>query len=212
MRKIVSLAAIAALVAPILSGCAAQNGGIREHQGAAIGAGTGAVGGAVVGGLLGRKARRGRRRAAGRARRRTGRQLPRPAGEKPRGYETRPHGVHPGQGYAPQDRAGADDPRLGRPGRHGRDPADLRRPHPAGRRHGSRAGDPRNPLQRHQGGGSLGRHRARGRTPGAPSSPSRSPGTPVRGTTASSPRWRRAEVGRTSRRSRSACTDEDNPQ
>ena len=53
MRKIVSLAAIAALVAPILSGCAAQNGGIREHQGAAIGAGTGAVGGAVVGGLLG---------------------------------------------------------------------------------------------------------------------------------------------------------------
>jgi hypothetical protein len=53
MRKIVSLAAIAALVVPILSGCAAQNGGMREHQGAAIGAGTGAVGGAVVGGLLG---------------------------------------------------------------------------------------------------------------------------------------------------------------
>ncbi|MGE5283475.1 MAG: glycine zipper domain-containing protein [Actinomycetota bacterium] len=53
MRKIVSLAAIAALFVPILSGCAAQNGGIREHQGAAIGAGTGAVGGAVVGGLLG---------------------------------------------------------------------------------------------------------------------------------------------------------------
>lgn len=53
MRKIVSLAAIAALVAPILAGCAAQNGGMREHQGAAIGAGTGAVGGAVVGGLLG---------------------------------------------------------------------------------------------------------------------------------------------------------------
>lgn len=53
MRKIVSIAAIAALVVPILSGCAAQNGGIREHQGAAIGAGTGAVGGAVVGGLLG---------------------------------------------------------------------------------------------------------------------------------------------------------------
>ena len=53
MRKFVSLAAIAALVVPVLSGCAAQNGGIREHQGAAIGAGTGAVGGAVVGGLLG---------------------------------------------------------------------------------------------------------------------------------------------------------------
>jgi hypothetical protein len=53
MRKIVSLAAIAALVVPILSGCAAQNGGMRGHQGAAIGAGTGAVGGAVVGGLLG---------------------------------------------------------------------------------------------------------------------------------------------------------------
>jgi hypothetical protein len=53
MRKIVSLAAIAALVVPFLSGCAAQNGGMREHQGAAIGAGTGAVGGAVVGGLLG---------------------------------------------------------------------------------------------------------------------------------------------------------------
>jgi hypothetical protein len=53
MRKIVSLAVIAALVVPILAGCAAQNGGMREHQGAAIGAGTGAVGGAVVGGLLG---------------------------------------------------------------------------------------------------------------------------------------------------------------
>lgn len=55
MRKIVSLVAIAALFVPILSGCAAQNGGIREHQGAAVGTGTGAVGGAVVGGLLGGK-------------------------------------------------------------------------------------------------------------------------------------------------------------
>jgi hypothetical protein len=53
MRKFVSLAAIAALFVPNLSGCAAQNGGMREHRGAAIGAGTGAVGGAVVGGLLG---------------------------------------------------------------------------------------------------------------------------------------------------------------
>jgi hypothetical protein len=53
MRKIVSVAAIAALFLSILSGCAAQNGGMREHQGAAVGAGTGAVGGAVVGGLLG---------------------------------------------------------------------------------------------------------------------------------------------------------------
>ena len=53
MRKIVSLAAIAALFLSILSGCAAQNEGTREHQGAAIGGGTGAVGGAVVGGLLG---------------------------------------------------------------------------------------------------------------------------------------------------------------
>jgi len=53
MRKIVSLAAIAALFVSILTGCAAQNGGMREHKGAAIGAGTGAVGGAVVGGLLG---------------------------------------------------------------------------------------------------------------------------------------------------------------
>jgi hypothetical protein len=53
MRKIVSLAAIAALFVPILSGCASQNGGMREHKGATIGAGTGAVGGAVVGGLLG---------------------------------------------------------------------------------------------------------------------------------------------------------------
>ncbi|HEX7523347.1 MAG TPA: YMGG-like glycine zipper-containing protein [Candidatus Deferrimicrobium sp.] len=53
MRKIVSLAAIAALFMSILSGCAAQNEGLREHQGAAVGAGTGAVGGAVVGGLLG---------------------------------------------------------------------------------------------------------------------------------------------------------------
>jgi len=55
MRKIVSLAAVAALFLPILSGCAAQTGGMREHQGAAVGAGTGAVGGAVVGGLLGGK-------------------------------------------------------------------------------------------------------------------------------------------------------------
>jgi len=53
MRKIVSLAAIAALFMSILPGCAARNGGMREHQGAAVGAGTGAVGGAVVGGLLG---------------------------------------------------------------------------------------------------------------------------------------------------------------
>jgi hypothetical protein len=55
MRKIVSLAAIAALSMSILSGCAAQNGGLREPQGAAVGAGAGAVGGAVVGGLLGGK-------------------------------------------------------------------------------------------------------------------------------------------------------------
>ncbi len=55
MRKIVSLAAIAALFVAILSGCASQNGGMREHRGAAVGAGTGAVGGAVVGGLLGGK-------------------------------------------------------------------------------------------------------------------------------------------------------------
>jgi hypothetical protein len=55
MRKIVSLAAIAALFVPILSGCAAPHEGMRDHQGAAIGAGTGAVGGAVVGGILGGK-------------------------------------------------------------------------------------------------------------------------------------------------------------
>jgi hypothetical protein len=53
MRKIVSVAAIAALFLSILSGCAARNSGRQEHQGAAVGAGTGAVGGAVVGGLLG---------------------------------------------------------------------------------------------------------------------------------------------------------------
>ena len=55
MRKIVSLAAIAALFVAILSGCAAQNGAMREHQGAAVGAGAGAVSGAVVGGLIGGK-------------------------------------------------------------------------------------------------------------------------------------------------------------
>ena len=55
MRKIVSLGAITVLLVSILSGCAAQNGGMREHRGAAVGAGTGAVGGAVVGGLLGGK-------------------------------------------------------------------------------------------------------------------------------------------------------------
>ena len=55
MRTIVSLGVIAALFVSILSGCAAQNGGIREHQGAAVGAGAGAVGGAVVGGLIGGK-------------------------------------------------------------------------------------------------------------------------------------------------------------
>jgi YMGG-like Gly-zipper len=53
MRKFVGLGVIAALFLSILSGCAAQNGGMREHQGAAVGAGTGAVGGAVVGGILG---------------------------------------------------------------------------------------------------------------------------------------------------------------
>jgi len=53
MRKFVSLGLIAALFVSILSGCAAQSGGMREHQGAAVGAGAGAVGGAVVGGLLG---------------------------------------------------------------------------------------------------------------------------------------------------------------
>ena len=53
MRRFVSLGLIAALFVSILSGCAAQNEGMREHQGAVIGAGTGAVGGAVVGGLLG---------------------------------------------------------------------------------------------------------------------------------------------------------------
>jgi hypothetical protein len=55
MRKIVSLGVIATLFVSTLSGCAAQNGGVREHQGAAVGAGAGAVGGAVVGGLLGGK-------------------------------------------------------------------------------------------------------------------------------------------------------------
>ncbi len=55
MRKFVSLGLIAALFLSILSGCAAQSGGVREHQGAAVGAGAGAVGGAVVGGLLGGK-------------------------------------------------------------------------------------------------------------------------------------------------------------
>ncbi|MCP2501050.1 MAG: hypothetical protein NCA08_05740 [Deltaproteobacteria bacterium] len=55
MRTIVSLGVIAALFVSVLSGCAAQNGGIREHQGAAVGAGAGAVGGAVVGGLIGGK-------------------------------------------------------------------------------------------------------------------------------------------------------------
>lgn len=55
MRKIVSFAAAAALFASLFAGCAAQDGTLREHRGAAIGAGTGAVGGAVVGGLLGGK-------------------------------------------------------------------------------------------------------------------------------------------------------------
>ena len=55
MRTIVTFGVIAALFVSILPGCAAQNGGMREHKGAAVGAGTGAVGGAVVGGLLGGK-------------------------------------------------------------------------------------------------------------------------------------------------------------
>jgi len=55
MRTIVTFGVIAALFASILPGCATQNGGMREHKGAAVGAGTGAVGGAVVGGLLGGK-------------------------------------------------------------------------------------------------------------------------------------------------------------
>ena len=55
MRNIVIFGVIAALFVSILPGCATQNGGMREHKGAAVGAGTGAVGGAVVGGLLGGK-------------------------------------------------------------------------------------------------------------------------------------------------------------
>ena len=55
MRNIVTFGVIAALFVSILPGCATQNGGMREHKGAAVGAGTGAVGGAVVGGLLGGK-------------------------------------------------------------------------------------------------------------------------------------------------------------
>ncbi|GAB4242965.1 MAG: hypothetical protein OHK0028_21530 [Deltaproteobacteria bacterium] len=55
MRKIASVAAVAALFVSLLSGCASQDPMLREHKGAAIGAGTGAVGGAVVGGLLGGK-------------------------------------------------------------------------------------------------------------------------------------------------------------
>ena len=55
MRNIVIFGVITALFVSILPGCAAQNGGVREHKGAAVGAGTGAVGGAVVGGLLGGK-------------------------------------------------------------------------------------------------------------------------------------------------------------
>jgi len=55
MRTIVGLGVIAALFVSILSGCATQNGGIREHKGAAVGVGAGAVGGAVVGGLIGGK-------------------------------------------------------------------------------------------------------------------------------------------------------------
>jgi len=162
MRKIVSLAAIAALFMSILSGCAAQNGGYgstrgrpsrRDRGGRRRGRRRAAR----------RKARRGRRRAARRARRRAGRQLLRRAGEKSRGDAARSHGVQRGQGNTPQDRAGAHQPPHGRPGRHRGDPSDLRRPHPAGGRDGPRAGEPRDPLRGQQGRGGFGRHRARGR-------------------------------------------------
>ena len=205
MRKIVSLAAIAALFVSILSGCAAQNGGMREHQGAAIGAGTGAVGGAVVGGLLG-----GRRGAV------AGGLLGALAGGLVGNYhdQREKNLAETRRAYTEYNAAKGTrlkiervrtNPHDGRPGRHRGDPADLRRPHPAGRRDGPRTGEPRDPLQRRQGGGGLRSTSSAREAPGAPSSPSRSPGTPVRGTTASSPRWSRAEGARISRRSRSAC-------
>jgi hypothetical protein len=55
MRKTAALSLIAALLVPLLAGCATTNGGLQEHKGAAVGAGAGAVGGAVIGGLVGGK-------------------------------------------------------------------------------------------------------------------------------------------------------------
>ncbi len=55
MRKTVCLALVAALLLPVLQGCATTNQGAREHEGAVVGAGAGAVGGAVIGGLVGGK-------------------------------------------------------------------------------------------------------------------------------------------------------------
>jgi hypothetical protein len=55
MRKAIGFALIAALMLPILSGCASTDQGLREHRGATVGAGAGAVGGAVIGGLVGGK-------------------------------------------------------------------------------------------------------------------------------------------------------------
>lgn len=55
MRKTAALSLIAALLVPLLAGCATTNGGLQEHKGAAVGAGAGAVGGAVIGGLMGGK-------------------------------------------------------------------------------------------------------------------------------------------------------------
>jgi Glycine zipper len=53
MRKTFGVVLIAVLIVGALSGCAANNQGLREHKGAAVGAGAGAVGGAVIGGLVG---------------------------------------------------------------------------------------------------------------------------------------------------------------
>jgi len=55
MRKTVCLALIAALLAPVLPGCATTDQGLRDHRGAVTGAGAGAVGGAIIGGLVGGK-------------------------------------------------------------------------------------------------------------------------------------------------------------
>ena len=191
MRTIVGLGVIAALFVSILSGCAAQNGGIREHQGAAVGAGAGAVGGAVVGGLIGGK--RGAV-AGGLLGALAGGLLGNYHDEREKNLaETRR--AHTEYDAAKGTRLKIEQVRAIPPTAAPGDTVEIQLTYAVL----TPREDVMVPVRENReilfGGSKVGRPRSTSSArvaPGAQPSPSRSPGTPVRGSTASSPRWSRA--------------------